>query len=156
MGLEMWDQGGDAYNYVQLASNFAKLDEHDHTPGRGIQLTTESIANGSITKELVSSEINTSLENAVGVTTLVGPYTAMAAGTSGKTETPSGTRPHWALITFATSAAEFTSSFLVPAGKSWLITISTKTATINVGGVEIGKVKHAETITGFQYSYITL
>lgn len=56
MGLWMWDQSGDPYNHEQLASNFARLDTHDHTNGRGVQLTTQSIAPGSIDKTLLGIE----------------------------------------------------------------------------------------------------
>lgn len=56
MSLEMWDQSGDPYNHVQLASNFAKTDAHDHTPGRGVLLTTESLALESITTALIAKE----------------------------------------------------------------------------------------------------
>jgi len=56
MGLWMWDQSEDDYNHEQLASNFARLDSHDHTNGRGVQLTTQSIAAGSIDKTLLAAE----------------------------------------------------------------------------------------------------
>lgn len=53
MGLRLWDQLTDPYNNAQLADNFAKIDGHDHTPGRGVQITTQGIANESITDELI-------------------------------------------------------------------------------------------------------
>lgn len=39
----------DPYNHDQLADNWSKLDLHDHTPGRGVQIPTEGIADGAIT-----------------------------------------------------------------------------------------------------------
>jgi hypothetical protein len=52
----MWDQIQDPYDHTQAANNFAKLDAHDHTPGRGVQLTTQSIEGEAITTALLSSE----------------------------------------------------------------------------------------------------
>lgn len=52
----MWDQSGDNYNHEQLAANFARIDFHDHTNGRGVQLTTESISPGAIDKTLLALE----------------------------------------------------------------------------------------------------
>lgn len=55
MGLRVWDQLLDDYDHDQLADNWAKIDNHDHTPGRGVLLTTESIANASITLPQMAS-----------------------------------------------------------------------------------------------------
>lgn len=55
MGLRAWNQLLDDYDHDQLADNWAKIDMHDHTPGRGVLLTTESIANSSITLPQMAS-----------------------------------------------------------------------------------------------------
>lgn len=60
MGLVMWEQVTDLYDHVQLANNFAKLDAHDHTPGRGTLLTTQSMEAGSITNPLLAANAITS------------------------------------------------------------------------------------------------
>lgn len=60
MGLIMWDQLTDPYDHVELASNMAKIDQHDHTPGRGIQLTTQSFAPESITSAQLANNSITS------------------------------------------------------------------------------------------------
>jgi hypothetical protein len=49
MGLRVWDQLSDPYNHSQMADNMAKIDLHDHTPGRGIPIPTEGISDGAIT-----------------------------------------------------------------------------------------------------------
>lgn len=49
MGLSIWNLVSDLYNHDQLADNMAKLDFHDHSPGRGVQVPTEGIKDGSIT-----------------------------------------------------------------------------------------------------------
>lgn len=49
MGLTIWNQTSDPYDHDQLADNWMKVDYHDHTPGRGIQIPTEGIADRSIT-----------------------------------------------------------------------------------------------------------
>lgn len=49
MSLKVWNSSSDPYDHEQLADNFLRLDQHDHTPGRGAQITGASIAEGSIT-----------------------------------------------------------------------------------------------------------
>jgi hypothetical protein len=49
MSLHVWDQLNDLYDHVQQANNWAKVDLHDHTPGRGVQIPTEGIFDGAIT-----------------------------------------------------------------------------------------------------------
>jgi hypothetical protein len=48
MGLTSWPNLDDLFSHVELASNFDKLDAHDHTPGKGAPLTAASIPDGSI------------------------------------------------------------------------------------------------------------
>lgn len=49
MGLRIWTNVLDRYDHDQQAANLAKIDYHDHTPGRGLQLPTESFLDGSVT-----------------------------------------------------------------------------------------------------------
>lgn len=49
MGLAIWNLPGDLYNHDQQADNMAKLDFHDHGPGRGVQIGSEGIKDGAIT-----------------------------------------------------------------------------------------------------------
>lgn len=46
LGLRLWDQLLDDYNNQQLADNFAKIDVHDHSPGRGVQISAAGLAAG--------------------------------------------------------------------------------------------------------------
>lgn len=49
MGLAIWNLQTDLYNHDQQADNMAKIDFHDHGPGRGPQIGTEGIKDGAIT-----------------------------------------------------------------------------------------------------------
>jgi hypothetical protein len=49
MGLTAWDLGTDPYDHAQLATNFAAIDSHDHTTGKGLQIPTDGILNSAIT-----------------------------------------------------------------------------------------------------------
>lgn len=49
MGLRLWDQLQDRYDHDQQADNWSKVDFHDHTPGRGVQIPTEGLATGAVT-----------------------------------------------------------------------------------------------------------
>jgi hypothetical protein len=56
MSLRIWDEVEDLYSHEQLADNFAKLDIHDHTPGRGVQIPTNGIVEHAITERLLALE----------------------------------------------------------------------------------------------------
>lgn len=49
MNLVAWDQGTDAYNHGQLASNWQAVDTHDHTVGRGVAIPTGGLQNAAVT-----------------------------------------------------------------------------------------------------------
>jgi hypothetical protein len=49
MGLFDWNSPGDPYSYEQLSQNWQKINFHDHTPGRGVQLSSNSFQDHSIT-----------------------------------------------------------------------------------------------------------
>src|SRR3954470_14947379 len=50
MGLKIWNLQSDPYNSSQLAENFAKIENHDHSNGRGVQINGSSgIVDASIT-----------------------------------------------------------------------------------------------------------
>lgn len=49
LGLRIWSSVTDPYDSAQLAENWARVDEHDHTPGKGNPITTPAIADGAIT-----------------------------------------------------------------------------------------------------------
>lgn len=66
MGLSVWDQPNDRYDHNQLADNWNKVDFHDHTLGRGVQIPTEGIADGAITNvKLDPSVVITIPDNSV-------------------------------------------------------------------------------------------
>lgn len=48
MGLKIWNLLGDPYDHSQLADNWAKVDQHDHSEGKGVQIPTAGIADGAI------------------------------------------------------------------------------------------------------------
>lgn len=57
LGLTIWNSPSDKYNYQQLADNWLRVDEHDHTPGKGNLIQTDSIANGAITSEKIAAGV---------------------------------------------------------------------------------------------------
>lgn len=54
MGLRVWNSLNDPYDHEQLADNWAKVDFHDHTPGRGLQIPTEGLFDGAVTPSKLS------------------------------------------------------------------------------------------------------
>lgn len=51
MSLKVWNSSADPYSHEQLADNFLKLDQHDHSQGRGTQIPGAGIQPGAITAE---------------------------------------------------------------------------------------------------------
>lgn len=57
MGLRIWNLLLDPYDHEQLADNWAKVDAHDHSPGRGVLVPTEGIAFEAISFPLIASSV---------------------------------------------------------------------------------------------------
>lgn len=49
MSLVTWQTGDDIYDWQQLLSNWLKVDAHDHTSGKGVQIPTGGIRDGAVT-----------------------------------------------------------------------------------------------------------
>ena len=56
MGLFIWNSSSDPYNSEEQAENWAKVDQHDHTPGKGALITTGAIADAAITSAKLSAD----------------------------------------------------------------------------------------------------
>ncbi len=61
MSLSVWNQLTDPYDHAQLADNFSKIDFHDHTPGRGVLIPTEGIADGAVTVAKLATVLDPTL-----------------------------------------------------------------------------------------------
>lgn len=71
MGLTEWDGISDTFSYSQIKTNWDKVDSHDHTSGKGVQIPTAGIANSAVTSAKIASNAVTSTQiaaNAVGTT----------------------------------------------------------------------------------------
>jgi hypothetical protein len=73
LGLTVWNSPSDKYNYQQLADNWLRVEEHDHTPGKGNPIQTDSIADGAITSsKIASGVISANVQaNSVGTEALI-------------------------------------------------------------------------------------
>jgi hypothetical protein len=58
MGLRIWNLLTDLYDHAQLADNWAKVDYHDHSPGKGVQIPTEGLADGAVTGPKLADTID--------------------------------------------------------------------------------------------------
>jgi hypothetical protein len=58
MGLRIWNLLTDLYDHSQLADNWAKVDYHDHSPGKGVQVPTEGLADGAVTSAKLASSVD--------------------------------------------------------------------------------------------------
>lgn len=55
MDLEIWNQTSDPYNSQQLADNFLKIDQHDHSTGKGTPIPTAGIRDGAVTSSKIAN-----------------------------------------------------------------------------------------------------
>jgi hypothetical protein len=97
MGLKQWDVSTDLFSYTELKDNFGKIDVHDHTTGKGVQVPTGGIANGAVTlAKLATASVDSTkiVDASVDDADLVSPTNPvwrpaarfaapLAAGTSG-------------------------------------------------------------------------
>lgn len=65
MGLVAWNSSTDVWNHEELANNFRKLDEHDHSSGKGRQIPTGGIEDGAITTNKLSPEASNLADDSV-------------------------------------------------------------------------------------------
>lgn len=58
MGLKVWNLLTDSYDHSQLAENWAKVDQHNHTEGKGVKIPTAGIEDGAIsTAKIGASQV---------------------------------------------------------------------------------------------------
>jgi hypothetical protein len=57
MSLRIWNLLLDPYDHEQLADNWAKVDAHDHSPGRGVLIPTEGIAFEAVAFPLIAASV---------------------------------------------------------------------------------------------------
>lgn len=108
MGLRIWNLLLDPYDHEQLADNWAKVDAHDHSPGRGVLIPTEGIAFEAISFPLLAASIFPEVTATGGTVTItVEEEKALAGGPS--IEVPAtGQYEIGLLLTGATNTAELT------------------------------------------------
>lgn len=91
MGLIAWDQETDPYSHEVLTSNFARIDQHNHTLGKGEPIGTEALTNEAVTEAKIASEAvsEAKLSKAVVAKLLKFAEYETFAYTAGTTVTPS-------------------------------------------------------------------
>src|SRR5262245_9696364 len=66
LNLTVWNLLTDPYDNSQLADNWARVDQHDHSPGKGVQIDgATGIVDGSITPAKLNSVFMTPSDNSI-------------------------------------------------------------------------------------------
>lgn len=60
IGLRVWDLSDDSYDHGELASNWTKVDQHDHTSGKGVKIPRGGIADDAIGPDQLAEDSVTS------------------------------------------------------------------------------------------------
>lgn len=68
MSLVKWTEGSDPYDHTQLAGNFQRIDEHDHTAGKGVRLSGASLIAEAINTAQLANLSVTDAKLAGGIT----------------------------------------------------------------------------------------
>jgi hypothetical protein len=80
LGLRIWNLLLDPYDHEQLADNWAKVDAHDHSPGRGVLIPTEGIAFEAISFPLIATSVYPVVSAEGGEITLTSAEEVVLAG----------------------------------------------------------------------------
>jgi hypothetical protein len=83
MGLRIWNLLTDLYDHTQLADNWAKVDYHDHSPGKGVQIPTEGLADAAVTVPKLASTVDPSGAYSTYRTYWRGTWNPAVAGAAG-------------------------------------------------------------------------
>jgi hypothetical protein len=89
MALNVWNLTTDTFNHTELANNLNKIDVHDHTTGKGVQIPTGGIANLAVTTAKIADanvtvgKIADALKPSAGAA--AGTEALRAIGSSGST-----------------------------------------------------------------------
>jgi hypothetical protein len=69
MGLMSWNAGADLFSYADLDANWAKIANHDHTSGNGVQVPTDGIADNAITSAKILNDtiVNADINSAAAI-----------------------------------------------------------------------------------------
>ncbi len=80
MSLRIWNLLLDPYDHEQLADNWAKVDAHDHSDGRGVLIPTEGLALEAVTFPILASSVFPEVSPVGGELTLAAPEEKPLAG----------------------------------------------------------------------------
>lgn len=89
MGLKRWDQPNDLFSYVELSDNFATIDVHDHSTGKGVQIPAAGIQNLSIDSTKLANDAVTNTK--IPVNTITGDRVQSATLADTKLASPNNT-----------------------------------------------------------------
>lgn len=69
MGIKSWNLSSDFFSYTDLDANWLKIDAHDHTSGKGVQIPTAGIADSAITANKIAAAVidNSKIAAAAGI-----------------------------------------------------------------------------------------
>lgn len=56
MGLKVWNLLTDSFDHTQFAENLAKLDQHNHSEGKGVKVPTGGIEDGAISTAKIATD----------------------------------------------------------------------------------------------------
>lgn len=145
MGLKVWNLLTDPYDHSQLASNWAKVDQHDHTSGKGVQIPTGGIADGAISgvkvgnAQITPEKLTASVVSSVGINTLSNTYRKSSANT----ETYSNSTTSYTVVDEASVTVQANGRLMVSYFALHKATTANASLACFVDGVEVKRVATA-------------
>jgi hypothetical protein len=153
MGLRIWNLLLDPYDHEQLADNWAKVDAHDHSPGRGVLIPTEGIASEAINFPLIASSIFPEVSATGGELTIAAAEEKTLAGGPSLEVSATGKYEIGLLLTGAVNVNEHTAlTGLVRVNGTPTLTLfnwasSTKEAAVTTTNFARAELKEKDTLT---------
>lgn len=156
MGLVKWSELTDPYDHTQLSGNFQKIDEHDHTSGKGKRLSGASLESEAINTPQLKDASVTNAKLAGGITAdKLGAGVVATLGDTKMWYRPNGSTPipggGWVIMAGQTLKA---SEHEFPGGGSIVLpnaigrtTFGVEAALIGTsGGVSVINLEHAHAV----------
>lgn len=153
MGLKVWNLETDSYDHSQLAENWAKVDQHNHSEGEGSPIPTGGIENGAISESKIGNgqvspeKLTGSVLESVGINSPAATY----RGFSTTVSTYTNSTTSYTLVDSVTVTTQIGARLMI----SYLALYKAGTASANIACLVDGVEAKRITTNGAPVAYVS-